>query len=316
MKATSWILIGVVALGGCSKDEAKKAEAPAASTTPPTPPPEPPKPAKKPLAELFPGTAPALPPYTDKVKFGTTEEEAKAAAPAVMAEEYHYDPDDIEGGVEISIHFTETGKRVMEVFVKTDEPVAKLREVIASKWGQPKAVTASSVDWLFWSGPGVRVGLKNYGHTSSEVHYTPELTTEEFYGKEAGLWGFERGKSLVGSTADEVMTTYADWAPRKHEDRSIYLETPAVAGEHRYPRELISIDLEKDKVVAIDFTLSRESEAALLARAEALYGKGKPDKARQKYQPLYIEFKGPPKARVAVEASSEDLIGIHVGKPR
>lgn len=311
-RASIWLCVAGLAVVACSKKDTDKQQPVAEKTTaPPAPPPEPPKPAKKPLAELFSGATAALPVYVDKLKFGMTEDEAKAAAPKVMAAQVHYDPDDIEGGVQIQLHFSEAGKRVSEVFIKTDLPVAKLKELIAAKWGEPKAVKAGVIDWLFWSAPGLRVGLTEYGSSSSEIHYTPQLAAEQFYGTDPKLWGFERGKALIGSTADEVMTTYADWARKV--DQSIYLEIPAVAGDYQSPSLLILLDIEKDKVVRLTFSVERTHEKTLIDRATQLYGKGRHDKDSEVHKPVVIDFKGPPK--VHIEASDE-VISLYAGKPR
>jgi hypothetical protein len=301
------VMCAVVSLGACSK--AKDEHVPAAKpVADPAIAVSAPEAANKTFADLFSGPSVALPAIVANVRFGMTRDEAKAAAPEVVAQDTFYTLPDFRD-VEVMIYFQDPSKRVNQIHAKIDQLVDKVKQVLTTKWGSPAAVG----DNFVWSAPaaGMRATLAPNGGATSEIRFTPEMTLEQFLGTDPKQFGFEK-KPLIGTTSDDVMTTYAEWLPQPEKD-SIYLYAPGIAGS-KADSQLVFVHLDHDKVVGYSCSLDRSAEAALRTRAEQLFGKAHPDKERQQYQPVYVEFNGPPEAVVSVSEAEHDLISLRVGK--
>ncbi|MCB9751272.1 MAG: hypothetical protein H6713_14950 [Myxococcales bacterium] len=112
--------------------EAKAAEATPREPAQPTPPVTPP-PQKKPLAELFPPGAVDLPTPLLGARFGMTEEEARAAVPA-LAEGTTLTPAAFDG-VTIAVQYFSRSRTLRLVQVAL--PVDAAASTLESRWGPP-----------------------------------------------------------------------------------------------------------------------------------------------------------------------------------
>lgn len=93
---------------------------------------------------------------------------------------------------------------LVEIDVTSTDP-DNPRPMLEQAWGSPAYLVSGNPEWL---GDHVRAGVVSYGR-GWEVLLRRYRPLAEWLG-DGPTFGFERGRSLIGMTRDEVATTYKD----------------------------------------------------------------------------------------------------------
>jgi hypothetical protein len=298
-----WLAAATLVIAGCGKSENKPkpgADPKTTTTTEPTTAPA----AAKPGVELFTGTAPALPPPIDKLAFGMTSAEAKAAAPAVDLKSSYAVPG--YEGAKLRVSVSSKTDRIYAIQVELKQPVDAVKDALTAKWGAPRA-TKNSIGTAeyYWDKAGVRAKLEPRA-TASTITFQPSISTEAFLGSTPGRFGFEH-TPLLGASREDVLKAYASWsaAVGDTDPDSITISLPAL--ETSEYAGSVRAKLKGDKVtgytVQVSYSWDPDTKAKLLAGLETLFGKAKAGS-------MYVDFAGPPKAKV--DPSSKDQLVIWV----
>lgn len=162
-------------------------------------------PAKKPMADLFPGTAPTLPPPLAGLKFGGSEAEAEALLPGLTTELVALD--DYDGGVAAGSFSSERGGSKVLLAMRLSVPTQgdALKTMLTETWGAPTQQTELGKDIFTWYNPdeGLRVRLKQtFSPDKRDLEYSAYLPFETLIGTNASKFGFEThpllGMDLAG----------------------------------------------------------------------------------------------------------------------
>ncbi len=262
---------------------------------------KPPPPVDQPIESLFSGPKVQFPAPAAKLSLGMPEAEAKAALPDVFAAKYGYKVPGVKGA-ELSVSIQNAS--VYQVYLKLDEPIEKVAGWMEKKWGKPRANKNSigSPEYYFDSPDvGLRAKLEKYADTSTMVRYYPVMSKEQFLGTDPKLWGFEK-VPLIGMTADDMLKAYAAYkpSPRKDDPGSIVLGFPALSTTES--GNTVNVRVKDGKVTGYSMSINTggdaETDAAVAARLETLFGKGKDDRG------MYIDYPGPPKAKAELRKDS------------
>jgi hypothetical protein len=277
---------------GSKKDDAKKTDDTKKTEDKPA--------AKKSPADLFAGPKVSLPPPVAKLALEMPEADAKAAAPDVFAAKYGYKLPDYEG-VEIATQI-EAG-RLYQIRVDLKQPVDTVKGWLAKSWGEPRAAKNSLGDPLYYfDSPdvGLRAVLEK-SVSDSRLRYYKVMSVEQLLGT-GDTFGFVK-EPLLGMSQDEVMAAYAAFHPkvRDNDPGSILLNLPPITtSEHG---NSVDARLKDGKVTGFTLSVSTGGDAAVdaavAARFEQLFGKGKPDSTG-----LYTDYPGPPKAKAELRKDS------------
>lgn len=258
-------------------------------------------PADQPIEALFSGPKVQFPPPAAKLQLGMPEAAAKAAAPDVFAAKYGYKVPGFKG-VELNVQIENAA--VYQVYLKLDEPIDKVAVWMEKKWGKPRASKNSigSPEYYFDSPEvGLRAKLEKYANTSSMLRYSTVMSKDQFLGADPKLWGFEK-TSLIGTSQDELLKTFADRrpTPRKDDPESIVLNFPPLTTSEY--GSSVDARIKAGKVTGFVVSISTggdaPTDAAVAARLEQLYGKGKDDRG------MYLDFPGPPTAKAELRKDS------------
>jgi len=262
---------------------------------------KPPPPVDQPIEALFSGPKVTFPPPAAKLSLGMTEAAAKAAAPDLFAAKYGYKVPGFKG-VELTVQINDG--LVYQIYLKLDEPIEKVSAWMEKKWGKPR-VTKNSIGSpeLYFDSPdvGLRAKLEKYADTSSMLRYYTVMSKEQLLGADPKLWGFEK-TPLIGMSQDDVMKTYAAYrpTPRKDDPESIVLNFPALTTTEY--GSSVDVRIKAGKVTGYSMSINTggdaDTDAAVAARLEALFGKGKYDGS------LYTDYPGPPKAKAELRKDS------------
>ena len=262
---------------------------------------EPPPPANQPIEALFSGPKVTFPPPAAKLSLGMPEAAAKAAAPDLFAAKYGYKVPGFKG-VELTVQITDG--LVYQIYLKLDEPIEKVSAWMEKKWGKPR-VSKNSIGSpeLYFDSPdvGLRAKLEKYADTSSMLRYYTVMSKEQLLGTDPKLWGFEKAP-LIGMSQDDVLKTYAAYrpTPRKDDPESIVLNFPALTTTEY--GSSVDVRVKAGKVTGYSMSINTggdaDTDAAVAARLDALFGKGKPDGS------LYIDYPGPPRAKAELRKDS------------
>jgi hypothetical protein len=258
-------------------------------------------PVAQPIESLFSGPKVQFPAVAQKLKLGMSEADAKAAAPEVFAAKYGYQIPGVKGAeVEVQVN----DGLVYQIYLKLDEPIEKVSAWMEKKWGKPR-VSKSSIGSpeLYFDSPevGLRAKLEKYGDTSTMLRYIPVMSKEQFLGADPKLWGFEK-VPLIGMTSDDMLKAFAAYrpTPRKDDPESIVLNFPALTTTEYGS----SVDVRVKGGTVTGYSMSintggdAATDAAVAARLEQLFGKGKDDRG------MYIDYPGPPKAKAELRKDS------------
>ncbi len=262
----------------------------------PTPPP-----ADQPIEALFSGPKVSFPPPAAKLSLGMPEAAAKAAAPDLFAAKYGYK---VPGwkGVELTVQITDG--LVYQIYLQLDEPIEKVSTWMEKKWGKPR-VSKNSIGSpeLYFDSPdvGLRAKLEKYTDSGTMLRYSTVMSKEQLLGADPKLWGFEK-TPLIGMTADDMVKTYAAYrpTPRKDDPESIVLNFPALTTTEY--ASSVDVRVKAGKVTGYTMSISTggdaATDAAVAARLEQLFGKGKDDRG------MYVDYPGPPTAKAELRKDS------------
>jgi len=214
LRATHLLLmtsaLSLALLGGCDDAEKKSDDAKEEKADEKTADEE--KAPKKPMAELFPGTSPELPPPVAGVKFGGSKEEAEKVLEGlttklVTLEEY-------EGDISAGSFSTERGANEVLVSVRLSVSTKgdELEKMLTEKWGEPRKQVELSKDVFAWYNPetGLRVRLKeSFRPDTKDLEYSQYTPFEELIGDDASKFGFEN-ESLLGMDLEALTKNYGD----------------------------------------------------------------------------------------------------------
>lgn len=258
-------------------------------------------PAEQPIESLFVGPKVTLPAVAQKLKLGMPEAEARAAAPDLFAAKYGYKVPGVKG-VDLTVQISDG--RVLEIYMKLAEPFDKVSAWMEKKWGKPRMSKNSigSPEYYFDSPDvGLRAKLEKYADTSSMLRFDPVIAKEHFLGSDPKQWGFETAP-LLGMTQDDLLKTYAAYrpTPRKDDEGSIVLGFPPFTTTEY--GSSVDVRVKDGKVTGYSMSINSggdaETDAAIAARLEQLFGKGKYDGS------LYTDYPGPPKAKAELRKDS------------
>jgi len=284
------LAVAVIALAACGKKSNEKSENKSDKTSVETKTPD--KPTKKPAEDAFTNTL-AFPAPIAKLAIGMTEADAKAAVPDLQPEKFVEAPD--YEGLETFVRITDGRVAQVSAAIKK-QPCDAVQAWLTKKWGAPLELTNSSGKKLAHydsATAGLRAMVEERGGGSCQLNYARVATTEQLLGTDPKLFGFEK-TALIGMTQEDLMKTYADAMPKPRADdpNSITISLPALTTSE-YANHA-DVRLKDGKVTG--YTLSIVSggdaatDAAIAARLEAMFGKGK--KAS-----LYTDYPGPPKVK-------------------
>lgn len=179
-------------------------------------------PAKKPMADLFPGTAPTLPPPLAKLKFGGSEAEAEAILPGLTTELVALD--DYEGGVAAGSFSSERGDSKVLLAMRLSVPSQgdALQTMLTETWGAPAQQTELGKDIFTWYNPdeGLRVRLKQtFSPGKRDLEYSAYLPFEKLIGTDATKFGFET-EALLGMDLAALNEHYGDVLEKLTEEQA------------------------------------------------------------------------------------------------
>ncbi|MBS1123252.1 MAG: hypothetical protein H6Q90_5480 [Deltaproteobacteria bacterium] len=301
MKRTMMLTV-VVLLAACGSKKDKGADDPKGSGDTAPAADKPPATSKSSADDLFAGPKVSFPPPVAKLALDMPEAEAKAAAPDVLGAKYGYKVPGYKG-VEITAQITDG--RLFQIYMKIDEPIETVGAYLEKKWGKPRA-TKNSIGnpelWFDSPDVGLRAKLETYATKGSMLRYYRVMSNDQLFGTDPKLWGFEKAP-LIGMTQDELMKAFAAYnpQPRKEDPTSIVITFPALTTSEY--NSSIDARIKGGKVSGFSMNVSSggdaATDAALVARLEQLYGKGKPAQVS-----LYTDFPGPPKAKAEIRKDS------------
>jgi len=285
-----WILALVLCACGKSSSEKKSDQPPAEDKQ------QDDKPKKQPAEAAFPGPKVSLPTPVAKLALDLSEADAKAAAPDLFAAEYGWEVPEFEG---LKINASIQEGRLYQIYVEIKQPIDTVKAWLTKKWFAPRESKNSIGNpLLYFDSPdvGLRAVLESTA-SNSMLRYYKVMSLEQLLGKDK-QWGFEK-TPLLGTSQDDLMKTYAEYhpTPRPDDPSSIALSLPALPtseyGNH------VSVRVKNGKVTGYTLEINSggdaATDAAILSRLEAMFGKGKVDSMGQ-----YTDFAGPQKAKAEI----------------
>ena len=254
-------------------------------------------------AELFPGTTVALPTPAAKLTFGMPEAAAKAAAPEIFAAKYGYE---VPGttvkyeSIKLVVQFTQG--RVWSIRLELLESQDSAKAWLAKKWGEP-VVTKNAIGTpeYYWNAPavGLRAKLEQRA-TASTIYFSAIMPLDALLGTDPKHLAFDN-PPLVGATPEVAMkalAAYQEFPPHPAADDPGRITIPFLPVPSSYTSGS-SVDLRVKDGKVTGWTLGYAGDAkdtdALVARLEAIYGKGKVDDNK-----LYTDFSGPPPIKAEI----------------
>ncbi|MCR9163254.1 MAG: hypothetical protein ACE37F_23495 [Nannocystaceae bacterium] len=315
LRATQLLLttsvLSLALLGGC--DSEKKAEDSKEDAA------EEKKPAKKPMAELFPGKSPELPPPLASVKLGGSEEEAEKAVPGLTSKLVALD--EYEGDIKAGSFATDRGPAKVLVSMRLSVPTKgdELKAMLTEKWGEPKKQTELGKDVFAWynAEKGLRVYLKeSFSPDTKDVEYSAYMPFEKLIGTDKAKFGFETepllGMDLAGLNehyGDVLEKLTKEEAKKKREQmKKMFGDKVDMLGEaqastdiHLLPTELESytttvwptFDKETGKIKSVRFTVPFEGQEGydkeLIATMKKVWGEPKEEEKYGKKRWVFSE---------------------------
>lgn len=178
--------------------------------------------AKKPLAELFTGKTVTLVGPLAKLQLGTTEDEAKKAAPELFADAIGLKSEEFEG-VTFSPYVDSRSKKVESVSVFL--PKGQGEGAISGAWGPGVKVKLGGLDEvLAWWNPQAKLRATLKGDILS---IGPYMTLPEFLGDGADGFAFEKPQAVIGATPEQLTAAYGT-AFDNANDTIAYISMPAL----------------------------------------------------------------------------------------
>ncbi len=165
---------------------------------------------KKTLEGFFTSKAPELQGPHAKLKFGMTEEEAKAAAPEMFEGKYPgVDSAEYEG-VSFDAYFPKKTGKLQSLTVKL--PKAGALDALKAAWGEPKEGEDLGKKQQHWfnAEAGVRAVLKDGFGEDMDLVLTPYVPAAQLIGADKGVpFGFEKDQAILGATDEQLKTAFA-----------------------------------------------------------------------------------------------------------
>ena len=152
------------------------------------------KPSKKPMTELFPGSAPTLPPPLADLKFGASEANAEALLPGLTTA--LVDLDGYDGGVAAGSFSSKRGTSKVLLSLRLSVPTEgdALKTMLTEKWGAPKTQSELGKDIFTWYNPaeGLRVRLEDTVNPGKrDLEYSAYIPFATLIGSDSTKFGFE-----------------------------------------------------------------------------------------------------------------------------
>jgi len=254
-----------LALFACGSKDDKKQE-PAGSATPTV----------KPASELFTGTQVTLPAPLAKVRFGMTDAEAKAAAT----------DGDVPAFDHVKAHVSISKKGgVYSMYIELPDTLDAAKAYLAQKWGQPLTKNdAIGRPEYYWNAPDAGLQAKLVESKPRSILYFSQILP---FTKMLAL-AFDK-QQVIGMTPEAATAAFADFHPfpSTQDPDELVVGFPPAEGTGEVGSQ-IALRIKNNKITGYTFTLipSQPGHAQLdqlVAKLEALFGKGKPADSYVKY---------------------------------
>lgn len=317
-----WLTITLLALTACGskkdshdKDEAKPGSAASASGGSDSAAPAVAE------ADLFTGTTVTLPTPAQKLHFGMTEAEAKAAAPEVFAAKYGYEIPGTKvkySSTKLAVQLSAKGNKVWNIRVELLASQDEAKGWLTKKWGPPvEQKNSIGTPEYFWTAPAAGLAAKlEQSATKSIVYFSQIMPLAQVLGTDPKHLGFETAP-LIGMTKDEALKAFEAYAaaPRDTDPDDLLVQFLPTETGYSGIGSSLSLRLKQDKVTGYTFSFvahdAKEVEQ-FAARLDSVYGKGAPD-ADQK---MYTNYPGPPKAKAELRTDTGFSSTLWVGDYR
>ena len=276
-----------------------------------------PKPQPPAWQQLFSGESPGLKGPYQGLRFGMTRAEADRVAPQLVTAVI---PDKmLPGRSAYRLHFQGALDAQQKILTAVAAHLPRSAMALARRaWGRPTRSRGPKRTWWFWydKKAGVRVALTDAMGHKDHVRLEIEryLPLKRFLGGKEPRFGFET-LPLMGAQIPPLAKAYGRYLAVKSRHRA-QLVVPA--NEVSRYAHVVWLELEKDRVVKIELTLSvdREVERTAIHRAmQVKFGPPKRERVESVLRPppLVLSYANHPGVRVS-DSRAQRAIKITIAR--
>lgn len=207
------------------------------------------------LRQLFGQERATLGPALGRVRFGMTSAEIGEIAPEVK--DWSTREDEL-GKARVNLEYLARSEtRLTAIRIEIDDAGSAAEELLGRLWGEPQMTASDGAAIWVNDAAGMRASMRRMGQVLA-VELSQSMTLEDLLGldRESKLFGFERGKRLVGATIEQVQKLHDRVTVDSFYREYATLDLPGISmdpGGRSVTKVLMT--LANGKVVKLDFSV-------------------------------------------------------------